>query len=148
MQVNVNYKNVEARRYSIPAGNININNNATLVNVSKQDDRLIANFVFTCNYEPNIGIIRLEGEISMFNLQKEDKEIVTQWERSGKKELPQELAGKINNVMISNCMVEATVLSREVQLPPPIPPIMPQQHGQKQPSGKVAKGGRDGVSYI
>ena len=86
MQVNVNYKNVEARRYSAPGGQININNNATLTNVSKQDDKLIANFVFTCNYEPNIGTIRIEGEISMTNLEGEDKDAVLKWERSGKKD--------------------------------------------------------------
>jgi len=145
MQVNVSYKNVEARRYSIPTGQININNNATLTNVSKVDDKLVANFVFTCNYEPNIGTIRLEGEILMSSFEGEDKDAVLKWERSGKKDLPKEIAGKISNVMISNCMVEATVLSREVQLPPPLPPI-PQQQEQLVKEGKISQ--KDTASYI
>ena len=145
MQVNVNYKNVEARRYSVPSGQININNNATLTNVSKIDDKLLVNFVFTCNYEPNIGTIRLEGEISMSNLEGDDKDAVLKWERTGKKELPKEIAGKISNVMISNCMIEATVLSREVQLPPPLPPV-PQQHEPEIKEGKVSR--KDTASYI
>jgi len=145
MHANVNYKNVEARRYCVPSGQININNNATLTNVSKNDDKLIANFVFTCNYEPNIGTIRLEGEISMTSLEGEDKDAVLKWEKSGKKDLPREIAGKISSIMISNCMVEATVLSREVQLPPPIPPI-PMPKEEKAKNGKISL--HDTASYI
>lgn len=144
MQANVKYKNVEARRYLVPRGQININNNATLTNVLKQDDKLIVNFVFTCNYEPNIGIIRLEGEISMSEFEKEDKDAVLKWERGGKKDLPKDIAGKISNIMISNCMIEATVLSREVHLPPPIPPMLPQQ--EQEGSGKPSS--YDTASYI
>jgi len=145
MQVNVNYKNVEARRYSVPSGQTNINNNATLTNVSKVDDRLIASFVFTCNYEPNIGTIRLEGEISMTAFEGEDKESVLNWEKSGKKDLPKEIAGKISGIMVSNCIVEATVLSREVQLPPPLPPI-PQPQDQAPKEEKTSR--KDTASYI
>lgn len=147
MQANVNYKNIEVRRYSIPSGQVNINNNATLTNVSKVDDKLVANFVFTCNYEPNIGIIRLEGEISLFNFEKDEKDSVAKWEKKGKKELPKDIAGKIGNIMISNSIVEATVLSREVQLPPPLPPIPQQQgKGQEGKEGKVSS--HDTASYI
>lgn len=32
-----------------------------------------------------------------------------------------DLAEKVHNTILSNCVVQATLLSKEVQLPPPIP---------------------------
>ena len=134
MEININYKAVEARRNYFPEGNVEIRNNATITNMSKTDDKLEVSFVFTANFEPNIGVIRLEGEMSMLNLNEEDKHAVGEWEKSGKKKMPDAMMQKINQIMISNCIIEAMVLSRDVKLPAPIPPIMPPQ----QPTEKQA----------
>ena len=132
MEVNINYKAVVARRNYFPEGNVEIRNNATITNMSKADDKFEVSFVFTANFEPNIGVIRLEGEISMLDLNKEDKDAVAEWEKSGKKKMPDAMMQKINQIMISNCIIEATVLSRDVKLPAPIPPVMPPQPAEKQ----------------
>ena len=136
MEINVNYKSVEARRNYFPEGNVEIRNNATITSMSKKDDKFEVSFVFTANFEPNIGVIRLEGEMSMLNLNEEDKHAVVEWEKSGRKKMPDAMMQKINHIMISNCIIEATVLSRDVKLPAPIPPIMPPQPAEKKEDNK------------
>lgn len=121
MQVNVNFRNIEARRFSNVGNSVNINNNSTLVTVSGVDDKLSVSFVFSSNYEPNVGVIRIEGELLMEESKDNVKRALTEWEKSGGKNLPKDIAEKIHNTILSNCMVEATILSREIRLPAPIP---------------------------
>ncbi|ODS41059.1 MAG: hypothetical protein A7315_15350 [Candidatus Altiarchaeales archaeon WOR_SM1_79] len=112
MEININYKAVEARRNYFPEGNVEIRNNATITNMSKKDDKF------------------------MLNLNEEDKHAVGEWEKSGRKKMPDAMMQKINHIMISNCMIEATVLSRDVKLPAPLPPIIPPQPAGKKEDNK------------
>jgi len=114
-------KNLEARRFSTPLERVNINNNSTLTSVSRIDDTLAVGFVFSSSYEPNVGLIRLEGEIMLKESPEKIEEVLNEWERSGRKNLPKDIAEKVHNLVVSTCIVEATILSREVQLPPPFP---------------------------
>lgn len=120
-QIELKYKNVEARRFSPIVGQINVNNNSTLTAVSRIDNKLSVNFVFSSNYEPNIGVVRIEGEIIISDSKENVDRAIVEWERSGKKNLPTDMAEKVHNAILTNCMVEAVILSREVQLPAPIP---------------------------
>ncbi len=119
--IELKYRNVEARRFSPVSGQINVNNNSTLTAVSRTDNKLSINFMFSSNYEPNIGIIRIEGEVIISDSVEKVNRAMVEWERSGKKNLPMDMAEKVHNAILANCMVEAVILSREVQLPAPIP---------------------------
>jgi len=121
VRVNLNYRNIEARRFTASNIPININNNSTLVSVSNVEDKLSVNFVFSSNYEPNIGIIRIEGELLVEESKENVKRALIEWEQSGRKNLPKDIAEKVHNAILSSCIVEATILSKEVQLPAPIP---------------------------
>ncbi len=123
MQLNVIYRNMEVRRFSKVNAPINISNNSTLTGVRATGNKLSVSFVFSSNYEPNVGLIRIEGELEFEESRENIKRAVDEWEKSEQKNLPEELAEKVHNSIISNCMVEATLLSREVQLPTPIPPF-------------------------
>jgi hypothetical protein len=118
----VKYKNIEARRFSL-AKNIpvDVNNNSTVISISEKEENLNVNFVFTSNYEPNIGVIRIEGNLTVEDLKENIKKTVEEWEKSGNKNLPPEIAERVHNAILANCIIEATILSREVQLPAPIP---------------------------
>lgn len=139
----VRYNSIEVRRYA-PAisGQVNINNNSTVTNVDEVDGKLSVGFVFSSSYEPNIGLIRMEGELLVTESKENVERALDEWKKTGKKNLPEDIAEKTHNAILSNCIVEATILSREVQLPPPIP----------TPQVKMGKGdgdaGVDTQSYI
>lgn len=120
MQFIVN--SVEAKRTSKnPPQPMNISNNSTLTAVSKAGDKLSVGFKFMCNYEPDVGFIRVEGEVLVEGPAENIDKALEEWAKSNGKNLPREMAEHVHNVILTNCIVEATVLSREVRLPAPIP---------------------------
>ena len=121
MDVSLKLRNIEARRFSESSPPANINNNSTVTNLTPGDDSLGVSFVFTSNYEPNVGVIRIEGELKISNSGLNASQIVSEWEESGRKRLPNKVAESIHNSILSACMVEATLLSRDIHLPSPIP---------------------------
>jgi len=121
MKVNFSLHNIEAKRFNYPKGPVNINNNSTLTAVSEVEGKLSVNFVFTANYEPNIEQVKIEGEVRIPESKKNVEEALREWVDSGRKNLPKDVAQRVHNAILGNCIVEATILSRDVQLPPPIP---------------------------
>lgn len=122
MHIDLKFRNLEAKRFSTVAGGpVNVHNNSTLTAVSKMNEKLSVNFVFSCNYEPNIGLIRIEGDLFLSDSMENLERAIKEWERSGRKSLPTDMAEKVHNVILSSCVVEAVILSKEVQLPAPIP---------------------------
>lgn len=121
MQIDLRYRNIEARRFSFANAPIDISNNSTVVSVSEDEGNLNVGFIFTSNYEPNIGIIRIEGDLIVKDAKENIKKVVDEWKKSNNKNLPENFAEEIHNAILSNCIVEATILSRDVQLPVPIP---------------------------
>ncbi len=121
MNTSLRLKNLEARRFGSESQPANINNNSTVTSLSAAGDTLTVSFIFTSNYEPNIGLIRIEGDLELSQGDLEPEAVVTQWEQSSRKQLPTHVAERIHNSILSTCMVQATVLSRDIQLPAPIP---------------------------
>ncbi|MFH1290483.1 MAG: hypothetical protein ABIH92_03680 [Nanoarchaeota archaeon] len=121
MDINLKLKNLEARRFVSSTNPLNINNNSTVTSLSATTEVLNVGFIFTSNYEPNIGLIRIEGDLEISNSGLKASQVVEEWETSGRKTLPREVAEKIHNSILSTCMVEATILSRDIHLPSPIP---------------------------
>jgi hypothetical protein len=121
MNFQVNFKTLDGRRLSQGAKQININNNSTINAVSKSGDKMSVSFVFSSTYEPNVGVIRLEGEL-LVEAKKEDLDYaLAEWDKSEKTNLPKEVAEKVHNAILSNCIVEASMLARDLKLPAPIP---------------------------
>ncbi|MEA3254556.1 MAG: hypothetical protein U9Q22_01845 [Candidatus Altiarchaeota archaeon] len=121
MHIDLRFRNLEAKRFSAAGSSINVHNNSSLKAVSKMNEKLSINFLFSCNYEPNIGLIRIEGDLLLSDSKENIERAITEWEDSGSKNLPPDIAEKVHNIILSNCIVEAVILSKEVQLPAPIP---------------------------
>ena len=121
MKPKLEYKSVEARRYGDTAIPVNINNNSTLTTVAGEGGTLSVSFVFSCSYEPNVGVIRIEGELEMSDTEDAVKKALDEWKNSGRKNLPKEMAEKVHNAILSNCVVEASILARDISLPAPLP---------------------------
>ena len=124
MNFNMNYRSLDARRLSQTKGQVNINNNSTITSVTKDGDKMNVNFVFSSSYEPNIAMVRIEGELTVEDTAQTIDSAVKEWEASQRTNLPKDMAEKVHNTILSNCIVEASFLARDVKLPLPAP--MPQ----------------------
>ncbi len=121
MESRVDYKSIEVRRFGDKSEPATINNNSTLTHVTAEGDVLNISFVFSSNYEPNIGVIRIEGDLKLNENKKTISGALEEWKTSGKKNLPKDIAEKVHNTILTNCVLEASILARDVKLPTPLP---------------------------
>jgi len=144
----VNYKSIEARSFLFDAEiqTISINSSIRLISVSEIDKKICVGFVHTSNYEPNVGVIRIEGDVLIDESDENRSKAISEWKNSNKKSIPKDLAEKVHNIILSSCMVEVTVLSREIKLPPPFQ--IPQVNLEKKESSLTAVSAGSETSYI
>lgn len=125
--VSFNFTKLEAEKKEAEKGKVNIKNNVTINEVQEKDlslgnqkQKVISfTFEFTSTYEPNIGSIRLVGDVYYMDDSKKVKEILDDWKKD--KRLPKELMTRILNVVLNKSNIQALILSEHVNLPPPIP---------------------------
>lgn len=125
--VSFNFTKIEAEKKEVSKGKINISNNVTIQKVEEQDlslgsqkqKVLCFTFEFTSKYEPNIGNIKLVGNVLYMEDSKRVKEILDDWKKD--KKLPKDIMTKILNVVLNKSNVQALILSDQVNLPPPVP---------------------------
>ncbi len=89
---------------------------------------LSVDFDFVTEYSPNIGIIKMSGEV--FYITDKNQEILKMWE--SKKELPEDIRIEILNHLFRTCLVRISNLADDLQLPPPmsIPRVKPKVEGK------------------
>jgi len=75
-------------------------------------------FEFVSKYDPNVGMIKLIGNVLYMNDSKKVKEIIGGWKKD--KKLPKELMASILNTVLNKCNVQALILSERISLPSPI----------------------------
>ncbi|MEA1924282.1 MAG: hypothetical protein U9M95_00275 [Candidatus Altiarchaeota archaeon] len=121
MRVNMEYTHLEASRFTKPSGKVNIHNNSNISEISRSGEVIIISFTFTSTYNPSVGEIKIDGNIMLSDVDENVEQDFREWEGGDGETIPSELARKVHNTIISNCIVEATLLSREILLPPPTP---------------------------
>ena len=132
IRVNVSITNVSADRFwditkSIPP--IQINTNLNLVGMEKRaEGSLEVPFVLTINYNPSIAQISLKGRAYVAGDKSEIEKVYKEYEE--KKPPPPVIVQSISNVVF----VESIVISRTLNIPPPIP--LPQIPEVKPPGKK------------
>jgi len=88
--------------------------------VKKPDQKgLKFTFEFVSKFEPKVGSITLLGNVLVMEETKKVQESLSTWKKS--KSVNKEIMHEVLNAILAKCNVEALVLSREVNLPPPIP---------------------------
>jgi hypothetical protein len=108
-------------------GKVSVNNNVAVKDVEKTDltfgtskqDALKFTFEFKATYEPKIANMTFEGDVTYFDTPAVIEDVMKGWKKD-KKVAPEVMSGIINTIL-SRCNIEALLLSREVNLPPPIP---------------------------
>jgi hypothetical protein len=136
--VGFNFTKIEGEKKELTKGKININNNVAITNVdeknislgSEKQKVLAFTFEFKSSYDPNIGAIKLIGDVLYMDDSKKVKEILDSWKKN--KKLSKEIMSKILNTILNKCNIQALILSEQINLPPPIP--LPKVQVEQQPS--------------
>jgi hypothetical protein len=125
--VGFNFTRMQTERLMPLEGKISINNNVSIKDISRMDLTLGSSkepalrflFEFTSEYEPKIGNITLNGDVTYLADEKRVQEILKDWKKD--KRINKDLMTTILNHVLTKCNVQALLLSKEVNLPPPIP---------------------------
>ncbi|MBN2014668.1 MAG: hypothetical protein JW778_05765 [Candidatus Altiarchaeota archaeon] len=121
IKISVRYDSIEANKFNEPQGYITVNNNSTITDVERVEGRLSIGFTFKSKYEPDIGEVKITGKTIVEDSEEKMEKAVKEWDKSGQKNLPLDMAEEIHNFIIFNCVTETVILAREIQLPSPIP---------------------------
>ncbi len=120
------FNEIHAEQQNPPKGSIKINNNIKIVNLEKTslnfDDKKTAlklDFKYSVDYQPEIGFIKLGGEMLLLEESRVADDLVKQW--TDKKSLPQKFSEAVMEHLMQKCSVQAILLSKDVGLPSPIP---------------------------
>jgi len=125
--VGFSFTKINVERKKAVSGKLGIKNNVAIKSVEKSDlsfgstkqAAVKFNFEFSAIYEPDVGQIVLVGEVLDVEDEKKTKEILDEWKKD--KKVPQDVMNNILNTVLSKCNVEALILSRDINLPSPIP---------------------------
>ena len=125
----LNFMKINVEKKKGIDGKVNINNDLVLKDVierqlSGKNKQTIADFLFsfTVQYltEEKIALasILLEGEVVYVDEAAKIKEVMDGWKKN--KTVQKELLREIMNTAMMKCNVEGIVLSKEMNLPPPV----------------------------
>ncbi len=90
---------------------------------------IVMGFEFSTTYEPNIGSVKMSGELVY--TAKDAKKLVKEWNKE--KKLPIDVDAEIKNYLFRKCLTFSLGITEQLQLPAPIgfPVIVPQKEGQE-----------------
>jgi len=125
--ISLNFIKMEAEKKSNAIGKVNITNNISINEVSaiklslgqNVQDGLKFRFEFISKYNPDLGLIRFNGELVALESEDLTKEILDEWKKN--KAIKKEVMANYLNHILGRCNIEALILSKEINLPPPIP---------------------------
>lgn len=124
--VGFNFTQILAERTGVPKGKIDIQNNISIKNVAKANlnigtttkDGLKYEFEATIKYEPGIGKVFFKGDFLDMDTPDKIKHILEMWKKD--KKLPDEIRNSIIAYILHRTLVEAIIVTRDVNLPAPI----------------------------
>jgi len=125
--VGFNFKKIEVEKKTEAKGKINISNNVAIKEVEEaqlslgksKQTALKLTFEFHTKYEPDMGKIFLVGDVVYMGSEKVLKETMKEWKDS--KKIPDSISREILGTVLEKCNIQAIVLSRDLNLPTPVP---------------------------
>lgn len=99
--------------------------------VENKDSLVVIDFEFETQYKPEIGSIRIAGELVYTGA--DNKKLLKDWDKS--KKIPADTEIEVKNFLLRKCLLMGVDIAEEMQLPPPlsIPIIHPVAKDQKNP---------------
>lgn len=125
--VGFNFTKILAEKNSGIKGKVDIKNNISVKNVESaelalgdsKEKAIKFSFDFKSEYSPAVGRINFTSDLMYMNDAPKLDEILKSWKKN--KQVPRDVMGEIMNTVLMRCNVEALMLSRDVNLPPPVP---------------------------
>lgn len=124
--IGFSFSKMHIERKKVIKGSISIRNNVSVKNLEKSElslgpkkQALKFSFLFTTEYKPDLGEILLEGEVIDLETEEKADEMLKIWKKD--KKLPQTMMAPVLNHVLNKCNIQALILSRELNLPAPIP---------------------------
>ena len=130
--IGMKFDSMEAKREKSPdKGEIKVNSTPKIISAkiitlpSIQKKVLALNFDFVTTYAPDIGEIKISGEL--LYMHEDNAKILKQWE--SKKTLPEATNVEVLNHLFRQCLLKVANIADDLQLPPPlaIPRVAPKQ---------------------
>jgi len=122
--IGMSFASIEASKDDvIPQKEVKVNTMPEIVNVKEIDVQafnekaLSVEFDFTTKYDPAFAHIKIKGSV-IYRAEK-SKAIVDEWKKS--KKLPENMSLEILNYLFRRCLLKATMLADDLQIPPPMP---------------------------
>lgn len=121
-----NFTKISVEKKGAVKGKVSIANNVAIQDVettniaigTSKQEALKFKFEFTAKYEPKIGDITINGEVVSLEKPEKIKEIADEWKKN--KKVGKEIMAPILNNVLTKCNIEALILSKEINLPPPV----------------------------
>ncbi len=135
MEISVRLEHLSAERlweYGKPfPREMHLSTNLSLTEVRPEGERVVVSFTVSIHYSPSVAQMNLRGKAFLTGEREELGKVVEDYgkQRAPPLELLQPLMGAV--------LVEATILSRSLQLPPPLPlPLLsrPSEGKEDKPS--------------
>jgi hypothetical protein len=120
--VGLSFSSIEARRKSMPTSEIKVNSIPKVKEIKEVElagldkSGLQLSFEFLTEYVPDIGSIKVEGE--MLYVADNNLKILAQWKKD--KTLPEDVSVEVLNQLFRKCLLKVSGLAEEIQLPIPI----------------------------
>jgi hypothetical protein len=121
--IGLKFSTIEGKRSSkriVPE--VKINSSPKIVSVKEADvtpmgkKALSLEFEFTTKYAPDIGEIKMSGEV--IYLSDKNAKVIKEWK--AKKTLPEGMNLEVLNYLFRACLIKISVLADDLQLPPAV----------------------------
>ena len=124
--VGLQFDKIVVDRMDVPKGKMSVKNNMVIKDLEKKEINvgagkqhlLLFKFEFVADYEPKVAKITLNGTTTYVEKPEKIDELIKGWKKE--KKIPKDIMGPLLNNILNRCNVEALILAREVNLPPPI----------------------------
>ena len=124
--VSISYNKIHAEKSKKQSNNqVSIKNNVAITNVSygasahTSQKAIIFEFSFSITYEPEMGIITIEGAVIDIEEEKKAKDIVDMWTKE--KRIERDLTARIISIVIEKGYIKGILISQDLGLPSPVP---------------------------
>lgn len=124
--VGFQFTKMRVERTGSAKGKIGVKHNVGIKNVEQAEfslgksgqEAVKFQFTFSIVYDPQIGEVLLEGEVTDILAQKDAKNVVEMWKKQ--KQLEPNLMAELLNVIYTKCNIQALILTKDLNLPAPI----------------------------
>ncbi|RLF93673.1 hypothetical protein DRN50_06865, partial [Thermococci archaeon] len=97
--------------------------------ITKSNEDIKVEFVFTVEYNPNLANIKIEGSLIYSG---EDSDIILE---SWKEKKNEKRMQKIQMPIVQKCLIESVILAKEINIIPPVP--LPTMQEKKKDYGAM-----------